>query len=147
MTRRGLDGRWSAPVLLADPGLDPEWSPDGRWISYVATGDFADPGPLMVMPATGGRARAVVIAENAPLAGFARWSPDGRTLYFKAHDARGFTSFWSVRAQGGRPRLLVRFDDPAWQSSRNDFSTDGKRLYFAVEDRQSDVFVADLIKR
>jgi Tol biopolymer transport system component len=149
VTRREGDGRWSAPVVLADPGMDPEWSPDGRWISYVASGDFAEPGALMVMPATGGggRARRVVAAEHGPLAGFARWSPDGRTLYYKAHDARGATSFWSVNAQGGRARLLVRFDDPAWQSSRNDFSTDGKRLYFAVEDRQSDVFVADLIRR
>jgi Tol biopolymer transport system component len=102
----------------------------------------------MVIPATGGRPREVVTPGNGiPAAGFARWNPDGRTLYFKAHDARGAASFWSVSAQGGRPRLLVRFDDPAWQSSRNDFTTDGKRLYFAVEDRQSDVFVADLIKR
>jgi Tol biopolymer transport system component len=148
VTRRGLDGSWSAPVLLADPGLDPEWSPDGRWISYVMTGDFALSGPLMIMPATGGQARAIMTPGNGiPAAGFARWSPDGRTLYYKAHGVRGGASFWSVSAQGGRPRLLVRFDDPAWQSSRNDFTTDGKRLYFAVEDRQSDVFVADLIKR
>src|SRR6267142_2695454 len=65
------------------------------------------------------------------VAGFARWSPNGRTLYFKAHDVRGAPSFWSVSPQGGRARLLVRFDDPPWQSSRNDFTTDGKRLYFA----------------
>ncbi|HWC72362.1 MAG TPA: hypothetical protein VG454_00395, partial [Gemmatimonadales bacterium] len=75
------------------------------------------------------------------------WSPDGRTLYCKVHDARGFTSFWSVSAQGGRPRLLLRMDDPAWQSTRNDFATDGKRLFFDVEDRQSDVFVAQLVPR
>jgi len=50
VTRRGLDGSWLAPVLLATPGLDPEWSPDGRSISYVKTGDFGVSGPLMVIP-------------------------------------------------------------------------------------------------
>jgi hypothetical protein len=52
-----------------------------------------------------------------------------------------------VSAEGGRPRLLVRFTDPERQSSRRDFATDGSRLYFAIEDRQSDVFVAEMIAR
>jgi len=39
----------------------------------------------------------------------------------------------------------VRFADPEWQSVRNDLATDGKRLFFEVEDRQADVFVAQLI--
>ena len=77
----------------------------------------------------------------------AEWAPDGRTLYFKSHDAAGRASFWSVPVAGGRPRLLVRFDDPDRQSNRRDFATDGKRFYFAIEDRQSDVYVADLEPR
>jgi hypothetical protein len=52
-----------------------------------------------------------------------------------------------VKASGGRPRLLVRFTDPERQSSRRDFATDGRRLYFAMEDRQSDVYVAELDRR
>jgi serine/threonine protein kinase len=83
--------------------------------------------------------------DEAPWVGRPRWSPDSRNLFFKIHDARGRAAFWSVSAQGERPRLLVRFDDPAFQSARKDFATDGKRLYFTVEDRQSDVFVADLV--
>ena len=146
VTRRGQDGRWSTPKILASPAYRPAWSPDGRWIAYVSTNADAMPGRLLVIPAAGGPAREVFTPGNgAPLAGLALWSPDGRTLYYKVHDQRGRTSFWAVSAQGGRPRLLVHFDDPLWQSSRNDFTTDGKRLFFAVEDRQSDVFVADLI--
>jgi eukaryotic-like serine/threonine-protein kinase len=148
IVRRGPDGRWSTPTPLVTPGCNGEWSPDGRWIAYVAFDRDVRMGALMVIPAAGGPARRVLTPQSdMPLAGGTRWAPDGRTLYFKGHDAGGRASFWSVPFSGGRPRLLVRFDDPAFSSSRNDFSTDGRNFYFAVEDRQSDVFVADLIKR
>jgi Tol biopolymer transport system component len=101
----------------------------------------------MVVPPTGGTPRPVFTPQNGePFVGYGIWAPDGRTLYFKVHLA-GRASLWSISLVGGRPRPLVRFDDPAFQSARNDFSTDGKNFYFAVEDRQSDVFVADLIRR
>jgi hypothetical protein len=74
------------------------------------------------------------------------WSADGRTLYYKAHDAQGRASLWSVSAEGGTPRLLVRFDDPDRQSARKDFAMDARRFFFAIEDRQSDVFVAELLE-
>ena len=148
IVRRGPGGRWSTPTPLVTGGCNGEWSPDGRWIAYVAFDRDVRMGVLMVMPAAGGPARRVLTPQSdMPRAGGTRWAPDGRTLYFKGHDAGGRASFWSVPFSGGRPRLLVRFDDPAFSSSRNDFSTDGRNFYFAVEDRQSDVFVADLIKR
>ena len=56
------------------------------------------------------------------------------------------TSFWAVPAAGGAPRLLVRFDDPSRPSGRQEFTTDGKRLYFTVDNRQSDISVMDVIR-
>jgi hypothetical protein len=50
-------------------------------------------------------------------------------------------------ATGGRPRLLVRFDDPARASNRFEFASDRRRFYFTVEDRQSDLWVAELVRR
>ncbi|PYP14071.1 MAG: hypothetical protein DMD54_15055 [Gemmatimonadetes bacterium] len=148
VTRRGPDGKWSAPEVLASGTYRPQWSPDGKSISYVAAPADGEPGVVMVMPAGGGPARQVFTPGNgAPLVSHATWAPDGRTLYLKVHDARGLTSFWSVDAHGGRPRALLRLADPEWQSVRNDFATNGKRLFFDVEDRQSDVFVADLTPR
>ena len=148
VTRRGPDGKWSAPEVLAAGTYRPQWSPDGKSISYVAAPADGEPGVVMVMPAGGGPARQVFTPGNgAPLVSHAIWAPDGRTLYLKVHDARGLTSFWSVDAHGGRPRELLRLADPEWQSVRNDFATNGKRLFFDVEDRQSDVFVADLTPR
>jgi hypothetical protein len=54
------------------------------------------------------------------------------------------TSFWSVPANGSAPRRLVAFPDPTWQSSRADFAFHASRLYFAVEDRQSDVLTMEV---
>jgi Tol biopolymer transport system component len=100
----------------------------------------------MVVPAGGGSPRRVYdLAPTAPPAEQVEWSPDGRTLYYKSHDAQGRASFWAVNAAGGLPRLLVRFNDLSRPSSRRDFTTDGKRFYFAIQDRQSDVFVAEMI--
>jgi len=77
----------------------------------------------------------------------AQWSPDGRAIYFKAFDAAGGSSLWSVPAAGGSPRLLVRFDDPARPSSRPEFATDGKRFFFTLGTRQSDVWAMQLRAR
>ena len=78
-----------------------------------------------------------------PVPELAQWSPDGRTIYYKAFDAAGLSSLWSVPAAGGTPKLLVRFD-PAHRSSRPEFATDGKRFFFTVGTRQSDIWAMDL---
>jgi hypothetical protein len=52
-----------------------------------------------------------------------------------------------VSAAGGRPRLRVRFDDLGRPSNRRDFAVDAQRFYFTIEDRQSDVYVAEVIRK
>ena len=145
VSSRGTDGKWSPPEALASGTYRPQWSPDGQTISFVAAPADGDPGVVMLL--TLGRGPARQLFSGPPLASHAIWSPDGRTLYLKVHDARGVTSFWGISSQGGRAIELLHFDDPEWQSVRNDFATDGKRLFFDVEDRQSDIFVAELISR
>ena len=76
-----------------------------------------------------------------------RWSRDGRTIFFKSHDARGHASIWSVPAEGGTPRLRVHFDDLARPSYRPQWALGRDRLFFPVEDRQSDVWVMDVRAR
>jgi Tol biopolymer transport system component len=148
LVRLGADGRWSPPTRHASPAINNDWSPDGRWIAYIQAEVRAGTGPVMVVPVDrGGERRVFDPTATAPPAIHTQWSPDGRTLYYKTHDAQGHASFWAVSAAGGRPRLLVRFDDPDRQSSRRDFATDGSRFYFAIEDRQSDVFVAEMIAK
>ncbi|HSA55407.1 MAG TPA: hypothetical protein VLE53_06860, partial [Gemmatimonadaceae bacterium] len=102
---------------------------------------------LELVPAHGGDPRvlyAVRDTVNDPLVGDPTWSPDGRRIFFKSHDRQGRASFWDIPATGGRPRLLVRFDDPGRQSYRANFGSDGVRFFFSINDRQSDISVAEV---
>lgn len=137
--RRDSDGRWSAPRFIGGPGVRPEWSTDGRTIAFVSPRD----GRISIARSDSGEQRDLYVPHAGdPLAELAIYSADGRDVYFKSHDAHGRASFWSIPTTGGRPRCLVRFEDPAHASNRFEFASDGKRLYFTIEDRQSDIWVA-----
>ena len=142
IVERDAAGRWGASrQLTTEGGQEARWSPDGGAIVYLRnTG-------LWVIPPGGGAPRLLVDTSDpavrpAPL--LAQWAPDGRTIYYKALDAEGHASIWSVPAEGGKSKLLVRFDDPARPSSRAEFATDGKRLYFTVSERESDIWQMEL---
>jgi eukaryotic-like serine/threonine-protein kinase len=141
--RRDARGRWGAPRFVGGRGWRAEWSPDGRTIAFVSPGS----GGIGLVPADSGPQRDLYVpGDGDPLAELAMFAASGRELYFKSHDALGRASFWSIPATGGRPRLLVRFDDPTLPSERFDFASDGRRFYFTVEDRQSDVWVAEVAR-
>ncbi len=101
---------------------------------------------LVVSPDSGEALVAYTSVDTTrdPIVGGVEWSRDGKGVYFKSHDALGRASIWYQALAGGRPRLLVRFDDPARPSFRWNFSADGKRFYFSINDRQSDIWVAEV---
>jgi Tol biopolymer transport system component len=149
LVRREAEGGWSRQPALIVPRVSlPAASPDGRTIAYIEGGQqYAIAGPIAVVPIAGGEPRRLF--EPGPGVGppavSVQWGADGRTLYFKSFDPLGRASFWSVSAQGGMPGLLVTFADLDRPSSRADFATDGRHFYFTIVDRQSDVFVAEVI--
>jgi serine/threonine-protein kinase len=144
--RRGPRGRWGAPRRVGAHGWRPEWSPDGRTIAFVSPIDGRI-GLVAAEPGAEAPRDLYVPGEGDPVAEMAVFAATGRELYFKSHDARGRASFWSMPLAGGRPAPLVRFDDPAWSSNRFDFAADGERFYFTVEDRQGDLWEAEVAGR
>jgi len=141
-TSRAADGSWSAPVEVEAGVLSPEWSPDGQSIVWADT--LA--GAVRVAPAAGGPTRTLYsLGDGLPAPEAVLWSPVAGIL-MKAHDEAGRASFWRIDPDGGRPRLLALLEDLTRPSSRADFAADGQRIYFPVEDRQSDIHVVEVTR-
>ena len=79
------------------------------------------------------------IRTLAPGFGYPRWSSDGRTVYY-----RKMRDIWRVAVSGGKPELLVRFDEPERPASRSEWASDGKRFYFTLTEYEGDVWVMEL---
>lgn len=140
--RRAADGKWSKPIMRLPGGGRPHWSPDGRLLAV----SMLDGSVSLVSPDSGPARVIYKSAPEDPKATETAWIDSG-TIAFKSRDAQGRAELWSIPVAGGRPRLLVRFTDPQRPSNRADFHTDGKRFYFSIEDRQSDIWVAEIIKK
>ena len=140
--RRDSAGVWQKPRQRSAVGSWAAWSPDSRWIAFT-TDVFG--GSLMVVSADSGAPRVVLDSTKAPGAfiGVPLWSPDSHSLYFKSLDPTGVAAIWSIPLAGGRPTSLMRFADPAQPSYRPEWSFGSGRMYFTIDERQSNVWVMD----
>jgi serine/threonine protein kinase len=145
VVHRAIDRSWGQPVQRTTMGSSPSWSPDGRLIAYTTS---LYGGYLAVVGPDSGLPRAVYdTTGNAPRAEQAYWSSDSKTIYFQSHDAQANAMFWSVPAAGGKPMLLLRFDDPSRPAYRPLWGLGGGRMYFVIDERQSQVWVMDAVPR
>jgi Tol biopolymer transport system component/DNA-binding SARP family transcriptional activator len=145
LVSRGKDSSWGAArQLTSRGGWGGRWAPDGQTIVYCRPD-----GLWLIAPDGGSPRRLVAVGDSLaqPVPELAQWSPDGRTIYYKAFDPAGHSTLWSVPAAGGTPKLLVRFDDPSRPSSRPEFATDGKRFFFTIGSRQIDIWAMELVAR
>jgi dipeptidyl aminopeptidase/acylaminoacyl peptidase len=155
------DGRSAARRFTSGPeDSAPRWSPDGRWLAFVAE---RGSGPqLLLAPLDGGE--AVAISEMTHGVAQPAWSPDGTMLAFVAktgewkkpedrsalersaprvvtglyshYDGTGWfddrrSHLFVVARDGGKPRQITRGD---WNDADPAWSPNGRELAF-VSDR------------
>ena len=75
------DGSQRVALTAAADGIDkPRWSPDGRFVSYLATLPGSDKAQIMLLDRRGGN--AVALTSVSGEIGEYAWSPDGKRLVF-----------------------------------------------------------------
>ena len=102
-----LEGRVRRLTETGGCEYDPQWSPDGKWIAYLATtrdvttiDSVAEDAHVWVIDANGGRGRDLTAAQDRR-ARSPRWAADSNTLFFLAGD-RGQTLIYRVNLSGAQ---------------------------------------------
>lgn len=128
-----------------------DFSPDGRWMSYVRSFstdmiiglrlDHGGPVDLYVQPVAGGEPMNLT-AEWDLDAGTPRWSPDGRHLYFTTQTG-GEVHLFRVAASGGAVEQVTRGPRRIQGVT---FDVAFRRMAYTVGefDRPSELYVADI---
>ena len=82
----GADGQNARPFTGSADDSSPEWSPNGRWVSFTRpVGDSDKVRQLFVLPVDGGE--GVQLTRHATAVGSYRWSGDGGSIFFLASDS------------------------------------------------------------
>ncbi len=89
-------GEWEPrPLTGTEHGIDPFFSPDGKWVAYAVAGKS-----LQKVPVDGGPPQSIAGIENT-VGG--TWGRDGRIIVGRWSN----TGLWSVPAAGGTPQPLT----------------------------------------
>ena len=82
----GADGEGARPFTGSNEDRSPEWSPDGRWVSFTRPAEDGDNvRQLFVLPVDGGE--AVQLTRHVTAVGNHRWAEDSRAIFFVANDS------------------------------------------------------------
>lgn len=134
--QRELDQKRGLRKLIENDGPDsaPRWSPDGKQIAYLSRdskGGEIGQQRLTVISVDGGARREIAQGlEYQP--GPAKWSADGRTIYFNA-GVRTTSQLFAVPAAGADAKQLSNISGVIGQVS---FSRDGSVAAFTKSDAQ-----------
>ncbi|MGA2383664.1 MAG: protein kinase [Gemmatimonadales bacterium] len=141
LSRDSVRGAWHPEVQLTDSGgAAQDWAPDG-------SGVLCNWGHRLWLVSPEKRVLwRRDIAATSHLVGWnlIRYSRDGRMLYTVGTHRDGRTGIWAIPARGGEARLVVAANDPAKVISIGALSIGRDRLYVAVSEYESDIWVAKL---
>jgi eukaryotic-like serine/threonine-protein kinase len=125
---RQLNSLTARPLPGTDGAARPFWSPDSRFIAFMAEGK------LKKMDVSGGPAQKIC---DAPSGADGSWSPEGVILF----DGRATDPIYRVSAAGGAPTLAVKADPSRKETAVGwpEFLPDGHHfLYLAMADKAED---------
>ncbi|MEZ4417657.1 MAG: S9 family peptidase [Gemmatimonadota bacterium] len=129
-------------VMGAGAEGSPHWSPDGRWIAYVSSGDQPEPiglGDVYVVSADGGAPRRLAETHDRS-ANLVGWSRDARSVYV-AESVRTTTQIFALPVDGSAPRPLTNGEGVHGAPA---FSAAADRMAFTwqTSDMPPDVYVS-----
>ena len=82
------------------------WSPDGKWVTYVAS-DGLGMSRQVVVAAADGSGTPKVLTRGPGMRKTPQFSPDGKTIAYIETTARTAADIWSVPSTGGTPKQLT----------------------------------------
>lgn len=148
MIRQSEPGSWGAPVKQC-ACLTIGWVDDhtiavgsftiaqGRPVGRTALHDVVSGGEHLLFE--------FAVGPDMPQGGTI--SSDRRSVIYKTSEPSGRSSIWNLPIDGGPRRLLMRFTNPDRPTYRANVAASRTHLYFTIDDRQSDIAVAELTKR
>jgi serine/threonine-protein kinase len=146
--------RWGKPSLLVR-GATMAYSPDGQEALVGVQTDnvicSACPAALYAMKPDGSEKRPLLAAKELPKvvasAGNIWYGSDSRRVFLPIRERDGSSSIWQLPLHGNPEMRLVHLTDPGRQFYRAAISADAKNFYFALGDRQSDIWTMELKKK
>jgi len=96
---RGLRESVGKPIVGAEDGVTPFFSPDGQWIGFLSGKE------LKKVPISGGSPVTLATLSGLAFAG-AVWGSDNTIVFVPDFNA----GIWRVSANGGTPQLLLKTD-------------------------------------
>ena len=116
---RAMDQTEVAPIRGAENGMEPFFSPDGRWLGFYS------PGVLKKVPLAGG---AVVTLCEVDFPHGASWSSDDTIVF-----GLGERGIFRVSADGGAPEVLIEMDSTKGEMAHGpELLPDGETLLFTL---------------
>jgi dipeptidyl aminopeptidase/acylaminoacyl peptidase len=149
-------------VLLHGPGRrfwQPTYSPDWRWISFVAERiDRPDTLEMGVIPANGAPADGWTrVASDHEWPDKPRWAPDGRPLYFLSRKPAGLFNLWGIRmdpARGtpvGEPFQITSFNSPDLMidphTASSEMDVQGRSLLLVMQKTTGNIWMLSGVDR
>ena len=153
---QNTDGSWSPPRPIS-PGPDTigtgmnDWSPDGKTIA------FTHGGAVWLVPADGGNARrlagpselggyAVNVEWAKPLVLFVAVGPGALVVINRRTETVRMQKIVALSVADGHVQTLLEAD-ANHRFAREEFGTDGRRLFFTLSAWERDVGVVELTTR